>query len=56
MLSYDTSSSFELYLLDHSTKADFMRVAHDVSLMPEVYGKDLSGMISEWMDYIGFTF
>ena len=48
--SYGTSASFLYYLLEHNgSKEDLRRVYADINLMEEVYGKDMDGMIEEWL-------
>lgn len=54
MNDYDTAASFILYLLDKGTKDDFRKIYSKMSLMEEVYGQDLYGMIAEWLLYLGF--
>jgi len=53
MYSYQTSASFALYLLDISDHADFLRVYLDPDLFEEVYGKDLEGMLRDWIGFLG---
>lgn len=52
--SYYTSASFLYYLYEHDDggKDNLRRVYADIDLMEEVYGKDMKGMIEEWLIYL----
>ncbi len=53
--SYYTSASFLYYLYDHhdnGSKENVRRVYADISLMEEVFGKDIDGMLDEWLLYL----
>jgi len=52
--SYYTSASFLYYLYEHDGggKENLRRVYADIDLMEEIYGKDMEGMIEEWLKYL----
>jgi len=48
---YTLFPSFIMYLFEQSnSKDDFIRAYTDISLMEEVYGKDILGMLYEWYE------
>ena len=52
--SYGTSASFLYWLLERNgNKEDFRRVYVNIDLIEEVYGKDMNGMIEDWLEYLG---
>jgi hypothetical protein len=52
--SYYTSASFLYYLYEHDGggKENLRRVYADINLMEEIYGKDMEGMIEQWLKYL----
>ena len=49
---YTLTTSFFHYLLSLNTRENFLRVYQDITLMEEIYGKDLEGMFRLWLDYL----
>jgi hypothetical protein len=51
--SYFTAASFISYLLEQrGSKDDFFRFYSDIRLADKIYGKDLDGLIEDWLEYL----
>jgi hypothetical protein len=52
LYTYETSTSFVLYLLSQGTKDDFLEVRRDIGRINELYGKGLDSMVRGWKETV----